>query len=52
MSFFEVGKEAYIQLRQPSALCRFFGEIEVSTAWGYIKIPFDKSDKVTISRSP
>ncbi len=52
MSFFEAGKEVYIQLRQPSALCRFFGEIEVRTAWGYIKIPFDKSDKVTISRSP
>ena len=52
MSFFEVGKEVNSQLRQPSALCRFFGEIEVRTAWGYIKIPFDKSDKVTISRSP
>lgn len=52
MSFFEIGKEVYIQLRQPSAICRFFGEIEVRTAWGYIKIPFDKSDKVTISRNP
>jgi len=52
LSFFEVGKEVYTQLRQTSAPCRFFGEIEVRTAWGYIKIPFDKSDKVTISRSP
>ncbi len=52
LSFFEVGKEVHIQLRQPSALCRLFGEIEVSTPWGYIKIPFDKSDKVAISRSP
>jgi len=52
MSFFEVGKEVYTQLREPSALCRFFGEIEVRTAWGYIKIPFDKSDKATVSRSP
>ena len=52
LSFFEVGKEVYTQLLQPSAPCRFFGDIEVRTAWGYIKIPFDKSDKVTISRSP
>jgi len=52
LSFFEVGKEVNTELRQPSALCRFFGDIEVRTAWGRIKIPFDKSDKVTISRSP
>ncbi len=52
MNFFEVGKELYIQLRLPSCPCRFFGEIEVSTAWGCIKIPFDKTDKFTISRSP
>jgi LEA14-like dessication related protein len=52
LSFFEVGKEISLQLRQPSALCRFFGDIEVRTAWGRIKIPFDKSDQVKISRSP
>jgi len=52
LSFFEIGKEVYTQLRQTSAPCRFFGEIEVRTAWGYVKIPFDKSDKVTISRIP
>ncbi|NIO49108.1 MAG: hypothetical protein GTN73_06705 [Candidatus Aminicenantes bacterium] len=52
LSFFEAGKEAYTELRQPSALCSFFGEIEVRTAWGRIKIPFDKSDRVIISRSP
>lgn len=52
LSFFELGKDIHTQLRQPSVLCRLFGEIEVRTAWGYIKIPFDKSGKVTISRSP
>jgi len=52
LSFFEVGKEVSLQLRQSSAHCRFFGDIEVRTAWGYIKIPFDKSDNVAVSRSP
>jgi LEA14-like dessication related protein len=52
LSFFEVGKEVCSELRQPSALCRFFGNIEARTAWGRIKIPFDKSEKVSISRSP
>jgi LEA14-like dessication related protein len=52
LSFFEVGKEVSLQLRQSSARCRFFGDIEVRTAWGYIKIPFDKSDNVAVSRSP
>jgi LEA14-like dessication related protein len=51
LDFFEVGKEIHTLLRQPSALCRFFGEIEVKTAWGDIKIPFDKSAKVAISRN-
>ncbi|NIM59391.1 MAG: hypothetical protein GTO16_10675 [Candidatus Aminicenantes bacterium] len=52
VSFFEVGKEVSLELRQTSAHCRFFGDIEVKTAWGYIKIPFDKSGNVTVSRSP
>jgi len=51
LNFFEVGKEVYNLLHQASALCRISGEIEVRTAWGRIKIPFDKSEKVTISRT-
>ena len=51
LNFFEVGKDVYNLLHQASALCRFSGEIEVRTAWGRIKIPFDRSDKVTISRT-
>jgi len=50
LDFFEVGKEVYTLLQQPSAPCRFFGEIEVRTAWGDVKIPFDKSGEVVISR--
>lgn len=52
MNFFEVGKEVYSILHQSSSLCRFSGEIEVRTKWGRAKIPFDKSEKVTISRTP
>ena len=52
LSFFDIGKEVYTLLRQPSAPCRFFGEIEVRTAWGHVKIPFDKSENVSISRFP
>ncbi len=50
LDFFEVGKEVFTHLQNPSAPCRFFGEIDVRTAWGYVKIPFDKSEKVAISR--
>ena len=52
LSFFEVGKEVSLALRQPSAHCRFIGDIDVRTAWGHIKIPFDRSDNVTVSRDP
>jgi len=48
LNFFEVGKEVYDALRQPSTLCRFLGEIEVNTIWGRLKIPFDRSEKISI----
>ncbi|MGB2763144.1 MAG: LEA type 2 family protein [Candidatus Aminicenantaceae bacterium] len=51
LNFFDVGKEIYDILHQSSALSRFSGEIIVKTMWGRVKIPFDKSQKVTISRS-
>ena len=49
-NFFEVGKEVYSTLRQPSALCHFSGEVEVMTAWGRWKIPLEKTEKVSFSR--
>ena len=52
MNFFEVGKDVYSMLQRSSSLCRFSGEIEVTTEWGRLKIPFDKTDRVTISRTP
>lgn len=50
MNFFEVGKEVYVQLQRSSTLCRFTGEIEALTEWGRVKIPFDKTGRITISR--
>ncbi len=52
MNFFEVGKEVYTMLQRSSSLCRFSGEVEVTTEWGRMKIPFDKTDRVNISRNP
>ena len=52
MNFFEVGKEVYNILHQPSSLCRFSGEIEVRTVWGRVTVPLDTSGEVTISRTP
>jgi len=49
-NFFDVGKEAYYFLHQASASCRLSGEIEVRTVWGNLKIPFDKSGNVPVSK--
>lgn len=48
LNFFEVGKEVYDALKLPSTLCRFSGEIEVNTIWGRLKVPFDRSEKISI----
>lgn len=52
LNFFEVGKDVFNILHQPSALCRFSGELKVRTVWGILNIPFDKSERVSISRIP
>jgi LEA14-like dessication related protein len=52
LNFFDVGKEVYTMLQRSSSLCRFSGEVEVTTEWGRLKIPFDKTDRVIISRNP
>lgn len=52
LNFFEVGKELHQILQQPSALCRFFGELKVRTIWGPLTIPFDREERVSISRTP
>lgn len=52
LNFFEVGKDVFNILHQPSALCRFSGELKVRTVWGILNIPFDKRERVSISRIP
>lgn len=51
LNFFEVGKELHQILQQPSALCRFFGELKVRTIWGPLTIPFDREERISISRT-
>lgn len=50
-NFFEVGREVYDILRQPSSVCHFSGEADVMTAWGRVKIPFKKTEIITFSKA-
>jgi LEA14-like dessication related protein len=52
LNFFEVSKDVYQLLHQPSSLCHFFGELKVRTIWGALNIPFDEKVEVSISRRP
>ena len=51
VEFFDVGKDVYNALHQPSALCRVTGEVVIRTIWGRLRIPFDKSKDIAISRT-
>jgi LEA14-like dessication related protein len=51
INFFDVGKEVYNILHQPSAQCQFSGEAEISTIWGTVKTPVEKIEKISFSRS-
>lgn len=52
LNFFEVSQDVRGILQQTSALCRFSGEIKVRTIWGSLNIPFDKKERISISRIP
>ncbi len=52
LNFFEVGKGVSEVLRQPSTICRFWGEFKIRTVWGRMTIPFDKRENITITRTP
>ncbi len=41
ISFFEVGQPVYGLLQGSAVPCRFRGEVDVSTVWGKITVPFD-----------
>lgn len=51
IEFYDVGKDVYNILHQPSALCRVTGEVVIRTIWGRLEIPFDKSKKIAVSRT-
>lgn len=50
ISFFEVGQDVYGLLQTGAVACRFRGEIDVSTVWGRIKVPFDVRQTLALIR--
>lgn len=52
MDFFEVGKEVYDLLQEPSVPCRFSGEIAVNSVWGRLVIAFDKAGPMEVAKNP
>jgi len=52
LNFFEVGKGVSDVLRQPSTMCRFWGELKIRTVWARMTIPFDKRENITITKTP
>ncbi len=51
LDFSELGKEVSDAFESQTVPCKFSGLIEVSTVWGKLRIPFDKSGGLAISRS-
>jgi len=51
ISFFEVGQEVFGLLQASAVVCRFWGEIDVTTVWGRIKVPFDVRQTLVLSKS-
>jgi LEA14-like dessication related protein len=51
VEFFDVGKDVYNGLHQPSAICRVTGELVIQTVWGRLDIPFDKRKEIAVSRT-
>lgn len=49
LDFSELGMEVYNAFQNPAVSCRFSGEIEVSTIWGNLRIPFDKSGDIPVA---
>jgi len=51
LNFFDVGKEVYNVLNQPSTQCTFSGEVEIQTIWGRLAIPYEKRGAVSVTRT-
>jgi LEA14-like dessication related protein len=50
LDFFEIGKDIFNWLEQPPVPVSFSGEAAVESVWGRFKIPFNKSEKVAVSK--
>lgn len=50
VSFFEVGQEVHGLLQGSAVPCRFRGEVDVSTIWGKITVPFDVNQTLIITK--
>ena len=51
LNFFDVGRDVYAVLQQDVINYRFAGEMELSTNWESIKLPFDIKHKITIKKT-
>lgn len=51
LNFFDVGKDVYAVLQQEVINCGFAGEMELSTNWESIKLPFAIRHKVTLKKT-
>jgi LEA14-like dessication related protein len=51
LNFFDVGRDVYGILQQDVINCRFHGDLELSTNWERIKLPFDNQNKIKITKT-
>ena len=51
LDFSELGKEVYDAFQNSAVPCHFSGEMEVSTIWGQLRIPFDKTGDIPVSKT-
>jgi len=50
IDFFESGRDLRDLLQKSEIPGRFFGEIEIQSAWGKLVVPFDRSQGLTIAK--
>jgi LEA14-like dessication related protein len=50
LDFFELGRGLYDGLSQPPTAARLAGEVVIRSVWGAFTLPFDRSDKVAVTK--
>lgn len=51
LDFSELGKDVYDAFQNSAVPCHFSGVMEVSTIWGQLHIPFDKTSDIPVSKT-